>query len=102
MFISIDEKAAAWFAQEFDFSRPFSIRMYPQYAGFGEKHKGYSLAFSIETPANAAYIKDVNGITLFIESNDLWYFEDTETFLSIDQPLNELQVSYREVSNITI
>lgn len=100
MFISIDEKAIAWFVKEFDFNRPFSVRMYPQYAGFGEKHKGYSLAFSIETPANAAFTKDINGITFFIEGNDLWYFEDTETFLSVNQPLDELHVSYRDTGSL--
>lgn len=100
MFITIDEKAVNWFEKEFEFNVPFSIRMYPQYAGFGEKHKGYSLAFSIETPANAAFIQKVKGMDFFVEENDVWFFEDTETYLSVDQLLNELQVTYKEFSNI--
>ncbi|MCM3767323.1 HesB/YadR/YfhF family protein [Neobacillus niacini] len=100
MFITIDEKAVNWFEKEFEFNNPFSIRMYPQYAGFGEKHKGYSLAFSIETPANAAFTKQVNGIAFYIEENDMWFFEDTETYLSVDQLLNELQVTYKEFGNV--
>lgn len=96
MFLSIDEKAAIWFTQEFEFNKPFTIRMFPQYAGFGEKHKGYSLAFSIETPENIAYSKEVNGITFFVESSDIWFFENTETYLSFDDHLDELMVRYIE------
>lgn len=97
MFISIDESATSWFKNEFEFNKPFSIRMFPQYAGFGQKHKGYSLAFSAETPTNAGYVKELNGITFFIEGNDVWFFEGTETSLCVDNLLDELQVTYKEV-----
>lgn len=96
MLISIDEKAANWFKKEYDFDNTMSIRMFPQYAGFGEKNKGYSLAFSLETPANLGFKKEIDGITFFVEGNDVWFFEDTETYLSVDDYLNELLVSYKE------
>lgn len=99
MFLSIDEKAAAWFTQEFDFHKPFTVRMFPQYAGLGAKHKGYSLAFSLETPGDIAFSKEVNGITFFVESNDSWFFEDTETYLSVDEHLDELKIKYRNENN---
>jgi uncharacterized protein YneR len=35
--ISIDDKAFKWFEKEFQSAKPFSIRLYPQYAGLGEK-----------------------------------------------------------------
>jgi uncharacterized protein YneR len=35
--ISIDDKAFKWFEKEFQSAKPFSIRLYPQYAGQGEK-----------------------------------------------------------------
>lgn len=94
MFISIDEKAFSWFSDEFRNNTPLFIRMYPQYAGFGEKHKGYSLAFSAETPYHAGFTKDVHGITFFVEGNDTWFFEDTNTYLSFDESLMELKVVY--------
>lgn len=94
MMISIDEKAFSWFNKEFELSKPFSIRMFPQYAGLGEKHKGYSLAFSAETPTNAGFTKEMNGITFYVEGNDSWFFDDTETYLSLD-PKDELKVSFK-------
>ncbi|MGZ4159280.1 MAG: HesB/YadR/YfhF family protein [Neobacillus sp.] len=102
MIISIDEKASNWFKKEFDFDKAFNIRMFPQYAGFGQKNKGYSLAFSAETPTNAGYTKEVNGITFFIEGNDVWFFEETETYLSADDLIDELEITYKEESNPTI
>ena len=102
MFISIDKRATSWFTKEFEINKPFSIRMFPQYAGFGQKHKGYSLAFSAETPTNAGYKKEINGITFFVEGNDEWFFEDTETSLSVDDLLEELKVTYKEEINAAI
>lgn len=95
MFISIDDSAFSWFSKEFELNKPFSIRMYPQYAGFGEKHKGYSLAFSCETPSDAIFSKEINGITFFVEGNDTWFFDDTDTYLSLDQT-EELFVTFKE------
>ncbi|WP_040204378.1 HesB/YadR/YfhF family protein [Neobacillus jeddahensis] len=98
MFISIDEKATSWFSQEFDISKPISIRLFPQYAGFGQKHKGFSLAFSAEYPSNIEFTKEINGITFFVEGNDVWFFEDTETYLTVDDLLEELKVTYKEIA----
>ncbi|PGY11209.1 Uncharacterized protein YneR [Bacillus sp. OV166] len=102
MFISIDERAASWFTREFEFHKPFSIRMFPQYAGFGMKHRGFSLAFSAETPANVGYTIDVNGITFFVEVNDVWFFGDTETCLTIDNDSEELLVQYNELASSAV
>ncbi len=96
MFISIDEKAFSWFTKEFEFNKPFCIRLFPQYAGFGIKHKGFSLAFSAETPENAEYCQEMNGITFFVEGNDTWFFNDAKTILSLDSR-DELQVSFEEM-----
>lgn len=98
MFISIDERAASWFNKEFEIDKPFTIRMYPQYAGFGEKNKGYSLAFSVESPTNAGYTKDINGITFYVEGNDVWFFENTETYLSVNDLSEEILVTYKEAT----
>jgi uncharacterized protein YneR len=94
MLISIDERALSWFTKEFEFGKPFSIRMFPQYAGFGEKHKGYSLGFSAEVPTNALFKQEVNGITFYYEENDAWFFNDTDTFFTINK--DELQISFKE------
>lgn len=102
MFISIDERAATWFTKEFELKKPFSIRMFPQYAGFGIKHKGYSLAFSAETPGNVGYKNQLNGITFFVDVNDVWFFNDTETSLTADDLHDEILVTYKELTGSAI
>ncbi|MDF2790885.1 MAG: hypothetical protein K0S80_3986 [Neobacillus sp.] len=93
MLISIDEKAVKWFTNEFEIN---TVRMYPQYDGFGEKHKGFSLAFSAESPSNIGFTKEINGINLYVEGNDVWFFEDTETCLSYNEEMKEIQISFKE------
>lgn len=101
MFISVDDRAFTWFTDEFAISKPFSVRLFPQYGGFGQKHKGYSLAFSAEAPANAEYSIEMNGITFFFEKNDAWFFNEIETCLTINDE-DELQISFKELSNSLI
>ncbi|WP_042455145.1 HesB/YadR/YfhF family protein [Neobacillus dielmonensis] len=97
MLINIDEKAATWFKQEFENNMLSNIRMFPQYAGFGEKNKGFTLAFSAETPANIGLKKQINGITFLVDGNDIWFFEETETCMTVDDQLNELQITYKPI-----
>ncbi len=92
MNISIDEKAARWFTDEFQNNH---VRMFPQYDGFGEKNKGFSLAFSAEAPTNIGFLKEINGIRLYVEGNDVWFFEDTETWLSYNDEIKEIQISFK-------
>ncbi|OCA84388.1 hypothetical protein A8F94_16940 [Bacillus sp. FJAT-27225] len=100
MILSLDEKAFSWFSTEFDIKAPLSIRLYPQYAGLGVKHKGFTLAFSAEPPTNAGYLKEYNGITFYVEENDRWFFEDTKTILSFDDTLSEIVVKYENEPNV--
>jgi len=95
-FLSVDKKAFHWFSDEFEIKVPSNIRLFPQYAGFGQKHKGYSLAFSVETPVNAGYSQRMDELTFFIEENDRWFFEDTKTYLYFDEVLKELAVRYED------
>ncbi|OLS33609.1 HesB/YadR/YfhF family protein [Bacillus sp. MRMR6] len=96
MLISIDERATHWFNKEYGFNKPFALRMFPQYAGFGEKNKGFTLAFSAETPTNAGYVKEMNGITFYVEGNDEWFFKETETYLTANALLDEIQITFKE------
>lgn len=96
MTILIEHNAFKWFEKEFDTPKPFFIRLYPQYAGFGDKNKGYSLAFALETPALAIQQQEIDGITFFVESNDSWFFDETDVDIKFSEMNQEIFVSYRE------
>ncbi len=97
--ITIDDRALGWFEREFDAQKPYTIRLYPQYAGFGEKNKGYSLAFSIEEPANPSIQQEQNGVTFFVETNDQWFFDDTDVELKLCEKSNEICARYKEIQH---
>jgi len=97
MTISIDQNAYKWFEKEFDTQKPFYIRLYPQYAGFGDKNKGYSLAFALETPAIAAQQQEIDGITFFVESNDTWFFDETDVEIKYSDAEQEIFALYKEL-----
>ncbi|WP_079509271.1 HesB/YadR/YfhF family protein [Mesobacillus jeotgali] len=96
MTIKIDQDAYKWFEKEFDTPKPFHIRLYPQYAGFGDKNKGYSLAFSLEVPALAAQQQEIDGITFYVESNDTWFFNQTDVEIKYSNSAGEIFTSYKE------
>jgi uncharacterized protein YneR len=96
MLISIDEKAFAWFKKEFESTESLNIRMFPQYGGFGQKHREFTLGFSAEAPTSAEYQEEINGVTFYYEENDAWFFNNAETYLSIDETA-ELQISFKEL-----
>ncbi|MEH7443941.1 hypothetical protein V7201_16630 [Bacillus sp. JJ1122] len=97
MTISIDQNAYKWFEREFDTPKPFYIRLYPQYAGFGDKNKGYSLAFARETPSIPAQQQEIDGITFFVESNDTWFFEETNVEIKYSDTEQEIFALYKEL-----
>ncbi|MGM0903195.1 MAG: HesB/YadR/YfhF family protein [Bacillota bacterium] len=92
--IKIESNAYKWFESEFVVPKPFSIRLYPQYAGFGEKNKGFSLAFSLEEPNIAETQQEIDGITFFIESNDCWFFDDTNVSIQFCENKKEVYTTY--------
>lgn len=92
--IKIENNAYTWFESEFDVPKPFSIRLYPQYAGFGEKNKGFSLAFSLEEPNLAESKQEINGITFFVESNDTWFFDEIDVSIQFCENKKEVFTTY--------
>lgn len=95
--ISIDDKAFKWFEKEFQSAKPFSIRLYPQYAGLGEKNKGFSLAFSLEDPAICCEQQEREGITFYVESNDKWFFDETDIEIKYNDAINEIFTIYKVI-----
>lgn len=98
MMITIENKAYTWFESEFEVPKPFFVRLYPQYAGFGEKNKGYSLAFSLEKPALLATKQEIDGITFYVESNDSWFFDKTNVSIQFCEDKKEIYASYDELN----
>ncbi|MCM3585979.1 hypothetical protein M3182_09600 [Mesobacillus maritimus] len=94
--IKIENEAYHWFETEFDVPKPFFVRLYPQYAGFGEKNKGYSLAFALEQPNIVATKQEMNGITFYVETNDAWFFDKTNVKIQFNDDKKEIFTTFLE------
>ena len=97
MMIHIEQEAYKWFETEFHLPKPYHIRLYPQYAGMGTQHRGFSLAFALEEPTIAETEQTMDGITFYVESNDAWFFDHTNVDIKYCSESEEIVAQYQEV-----
>ena len=72
------EDAVQLFQEEWDFQAGDEIRIYPRYSGGGGDAFGVGVAKM--KPRFPGLVYEAEGITFFIEKDDLWLLNDKETF----------------------
>ena len=76
MDIQITKPALKWFIDELDLKGDNEyIRFFARYGGCGSHQSGFSLGINQEDPTKIGAKLEVEGITFYIEENDLWYFK---------------------------
>lgn len=96
MEIVIKEDALNWFKTEMEVISGDAIRFYARYGGSSPFHEAFSLGMNREQPHDIGIKNDVDGITFYIERDDLWFFNDHTLVVSVDQKLDELSYSYEK------
>lgn len=81
------EAAVALFKKEWDFIAGDEIRLYPRYSGGGADP--FSVGVAKAKPRNPGLMYTGDGITFFVEKDDLWLLDDKET-LRIDARNGEM------------
>src|SRR5699024_12369239 len=76
MEIVIEDKAIDWFKEEVDCVPGDQIQFHVRYGGDSAVQQGFSLGFSYGTPIDIAASKKIDNILFFIESKDIWFFDD--------------------------
>lgn len=71
-----------------------NVRFYVRYGGAGGLQPGFSLGITVDEPQNAAVSIREEGVTYFIEENDLWYFDGHDLLVSVDERSSELTYQY--------
>ncbi|HWI48179.1 MAG TPA: hypothetical protein VNU45_08175, partial [Rummeliibacillus sp.] len=74
MQIVITNQALQWFSDEMEVQPGDTIRFYARYGGSNPFHEGYSLGMSKDEPMNPSVIAKHEGVTFFIEDDDVWFF----------------------------
>lgn len=89
MKISISEDAAKWYKEELDLNDGDSLRFYIRYGGCSNVQKGFSLGVEKGIPNEIGSQAKKLGITFYIEKDDLWYFENQDVSIELDQDIKE-------------
>lgn len=94
MNIIITNNALSWFKDEMEVSRGDYIRFYARYGGSSPFHEGFSLGMNREEPHDIGIESIVDGIHFYIEKNDVWFFNEHDLHVDINEELNELSYDY--------
>ncbi|MCI3923015.1 Fe-S cluster assembly protein HesB [Paenibacillus sp. TRM 82003] len=86
MAIVVSDAAIALYRNEWDFKSGDRIRIYPRYGGGGANP--FSIGIAKSAPADAALTATIEGVTFFMERDDVWLLEGSD--LRIDAKGGEI------------
>ncbi|MCE5037994.1 HesB/YadR/YfhF family protein [Staphylococcus auricularis] len=96
MKIDISSEAVNWFKEELDLPQEQKVLVfYVRYGGEFQLKQGFSPAFSVEDKQDIeiGYENVIEGLTVAVGEKDLWYFEDDELYIDIDNGKDEIAYS---------
>ncbi len=97
MNIQVTLPALSWFKEEFDLDNEGNyIRFFARYGGNSTIQSGFSLGVNQESPNQIGVKFEADGITFFIEENDLWYFKGYDLEVTFSKEKDELEFIYHE------
>ncbi len=73
MNLTITPSAVAWFANEWGVQAGEHIRFFARYGGSSTVQDGFSMGIAKDEPKAAAVSTVEQGITFFLEQDDIWY-----------------------------
>lgn len=96
MKIVITDEAFNWFKEEMEASTGDFIRFYARYGGSSPFHEGFSLGMNREAAHEIGVEVVKDGIHFYIEQADLWFFNEHDLIVSVDEALDELHYAYKK------
>lgn len=94
MRISIDRKALQWFQEELRIKHGESVRFTVRYGGGQFNSARIFLGVVVEKPDDEIVLVEKEGIIFFVDSDDLWYFQNYDLFVSYHEEIEEIQFNY--------
>ena len=94
MKITIDEQSAQWYKEELELEKGDCLRFFPRYGGYSPIQSGFSLGINKEEEKQAAVTLEQEGITYFVNEDDVWYFDEHDLHITFDEQKAEPAFSY--------
>ena len=76
MRLAVEQSAARWYIREMELSDGDHVRIFVRLGGSGSVQPGYSLGIMKDIPRNPGLLHVVEGITFYMEADNLWFLED--------------------------
>ncbi|MBB5174812.1 HesB/YadR/YfhF family protein [Texcoconibacillus texcoconensis] len=99
MKITITDEAINWFKDELDLQGNESVQFFVRYGGSPQLKTGFSLGLAVKDPENIGSETIRNGIRFYVEDDDLWYFEDHDFDIHLDEKWKEIRYHFPEKTN---
>jgi len=90
MKMTIAPDALAWFKEEWGFKTGDQIRFFARYGGSSTVQQSFSMGISKETPRDIGVSTVEQGITFYIESEDLWYLNGMDLTVQFRKETEEV------------
>jgi uncharacterized protein YneR len=95
MTIRISSSALIWFKEEVGMTTGDKVKFYPQIYGSSPVQGSFAIGFSVDnTPIDMVVKTEIEGLTFYIESTDLWFFDEHDLQVDYNEKRDELEFSY--------
>lgn len=89
MHIHISNDAIAWYEEQLNLQKGDHVRFFARYGGTSTHQAGFSLGIEKEKPISIGASFQKNGVQYFVEENDLWYFNDHDLNIQLNDEQDE-------------
>ena len=96
MDIKLSDNAVSWFKDELDLPEDNKVlQFFVRYGGEFQLKQGFSPAFSVDQKDDVeiCYENHFDGLDVVIAEKDLWYFEDHDLFIDVNDSVDEIAYS---------
>ena len=93
MEIELSDNAVSWFKEELDLPEDDKVlQFFVRYGGEFQLKQGFSPAFSVDkkNDVEIGYENHYDGLDVVIAEKDLWYFEDHNLFIDVNDGIDEI------------
>ncbi|CEH31384.1 hypothetical protein AM501_16340 [Aneurinibacillus migulanus] len=91
MKLTIDPAAIQWFRKEMDIKQGDAVRFFARMGGCSTVQSGFSLGIAKEQPKEIGVSTEEDGITFFIEKEDVWYLDNSELTVTYNAERDEIE-----------
>lgn len=82
--LKVTDSAVNWMKEELDPENGQGVNIYVRYGGETQLKQGFSPALTVDSIPSDSKVFEYDGINIFIKESDLWYFEDSELTVDVN------------------